>query len=154
MKRRYSPANHCEQGGLEAPTQASSAPERAEGSAISSPEQTTKGRQRRRSQELEKHGIRVRVDLPGVGGNLQDRYEVGVVNRLKRDWTILKDATFTRDDPQSKEWARRRRRVYTTNGAALATIKRSLPERLLPDLFIFALIGRFKAISPATPHDR
>jgi choline dehydrogenase len=99
-------------------------------------------------QELEKHGIRVRVDLPGVGGNLQDRYEVGVVNRLKRDWTILKDATFTRDDPQSKEWASRRRGVYTTNGAALAIIKRSLPERPLPDLFIFALIGRFKGYFP------
>jgi choline dehydrogenase len=99
-------------------------------------------------QELEKHGIRVRVDLPGVGGNLQDRYEVGVVNRLKRDWTILKDATFTRDDPQSKEWANRRRGVYTTNGAALAIIKRSLPERPLPDLFIFALIGRFKGYFP------
>jgi choline dehydrogenase len=99
-------------------------------------------------EELEKHGIRVRVDLPGVGSNLQDRYEVGVVNRLKHDWTILKDATFTRDDPQSKEWARWRRGVYTTNGAALAIIKRSLPERPLPDLFVFALIGRFKGYFP------
>jgi choline dehydrogenase len=99
-------------------------------------------------EEIEKHGIRVRVNLPGVGSNLQDRYEVGVVNRLKRDWAILKDATFTRDDPQSKQWARWRRGVYTTNGAALAIIIRSLPERPLPDLFVFALIGRFKGYFP------
>ena len=31
---------------------------------------------------LEAHGIPVRVDLPGVGKNLQDRYEVAVVNRM------------------------------------------------------------------------
>ena len=31
---------------------------------------------------LERHGIGVRVDLPGVGRNLQDRYEVGVVSRM------------------------------------------------------------------------
>jgi choline dehydrogenase len=28
-------------------------------------------------QELSRHGIRTIVDLPGVGENLQDRYEVG-----------------------------------------------------------------------------
>jgi choline dehydrogenase len=100
-------------------------------------------------EELDRHGIQVRVDLPGVGSNLQDRYEVGVVNRLKRDWAILKDATFTRDDRQCKQWgARWRRGVYTTNGAALAIIMRSLPERPLPDLFVFALIGRFKGYFP------
>src|SRR5262249_49139041 len=30
---------------------------------------------------LARHDIAVRVDLPGVGQNLQDRYEIGVVNR-------------------------------------------------------------------------
>ena len=43
--------------------------------------------------ELEKHGIDVRVDLPGVGSNLQDRYEVGVVNRINVDhWEVLTGA--------------------------------------------------------------
>ena len=28
--------------------------------------------------ELERNGIEIKVDLPGVGRNLQDRYEVGV----------------------------------------------------------------------------
>ena len=98
--------------------------------------------------ELEALGINVRVDLPGVGKNLQDRYEVGVVNRLKQDWTILKGSTFTRNDPQCRQWARWRRGVYATNGAALAIIKKSVDERPLPDLFLFAIIGLFKGYFP------
>lgn len=31
---------------------------------------------------LEQFSIPVRVDLPGVGANLQDRYEIGIVNRM------------------------------------------------------------------------
>ncbi len=99
-------------------------------------------------EQLERHKIKARVNLPGVGKNLQDRYEVGVVNRLNQDWTILKNATFTRDDSQCQQWARWRKGVYTTNGAALAIIKRSLEERKLPDLFMFALIGEFRGYFP------
>ena len=99
-------------------------------------------------EQLEKHDIKVRVNLPGVGRNMQDRYEVGITNELRQDWTILKDATFTRDDPQCKQWARWRKGVYTTNGAAFAVIKRSLKERPLPDLFVFALIGEFAGYQP------
>jgi choline dehydrogenase len=95
-------------------------------------------------EELQAHGIQVRVDLPGVGKNLQDRYEVGVVSRLSDDWDVLKGATFTRDDPPGKEWARSRTGLYTTNGAALAVMKRSDPKRRLPDLFAFALLGHFR----------
>ena len=100
--------------------------------------------------ELKRHNIDVRVDLAGVGQNLQDRYEVGIVSRLKAEWEVLKGATFTRDDPQCREWARSRSGVYTTNGAALAVIKRSFPapERPLPDLFIFALLGNFYGYFP------
>jgi choline dehydrogenase len=99
-------------------------------------------------QQLENHGIRVRVDLPGVGTNLQDRYEVGIVYRLKDEWEVLKGARFAPGDPQHKEWALRRTGVYTTNGVALAVIKRSAPSRPLPDLFIFALIGQFRGYFP------
>jgi choline dehydrogenase len=98
--------------------------------------------------ELERHKIAVRVDLPGVGTNLQDRYEVGIVNRLKAEWEVLRGATFTRDDPQCHEWAKSRTGVYTTNGAALAVVKRSLPERPLPDLFAFAVLGKFRGYFP------
>ena len=40
-------------------------------------------------EELHRFGIRCRVDLPGVGENLQDRYEVGVVTKMRTDFTLL-----------------------------------------------------------------
>src|SRR5439155_1166841 len=90
-----------------------------------------------------------RVDLPGVGSNLQDRYEVGVVNRMNfKEWWVLKGAKFSAGDPQYNEWKTKRDGVYTTNGAVAAIIKRSVKERPLPDLFIFALLGYFRGYFP------
>jgi choline dehydrogenase-like flavoprotein len=98
---------------------------------------------------LEPLGIHVRVELPGVGKNLQDRYEVGVVNRMNFDsWDILKGLTFSRGDPAYQEWTTRREGLYTSNGAVLAAILKSLPERPLPDLFCFALLGLFGGYFP------
>ena len=97
--------------------------------------------------ELERHSIPVLVALPGVGRNLQDRYEVGVVNRMTKPWSVLQDAAFTKDDPPFQQW-KQHKGVYTSNGAVLAIIKRSLPVRPLPDLFIFALTGLFRGYFP------
>ena len=98
---------------------------------------------------LEPFGVQVRVELSGVGKNLQDRYEVGVVNRMSFDsWNILKGVTFSRRDPAYQEWATRREGLYTSNGAVLAAILKSLPERPLPDLFCFALLGLFGGYFP------
>lgn len=97
---------------------------------------------------LARHGIPVRVDLP-VGKNLQDRYEVGVVNRMAREWNVLEGARFGKGDRQYAEWAARREGVYTTNGAVLALVKQSGFEPAgLPDLFCFALLGRFEGYRP------
>jgi choline dehydrogenase-like flavoprotein len=94
-------------------------------------------------------GITVRIELPGVGKNLQDRYEVGVVNRMSFDhWKILEGLTFSRGDRAHQEWATRREGLYTSNGAVLAAILRSQPERPLPDLFCFALLGLFGGYFP------
>jgi choline dehydrogenase len=98
--------------------------------------------------ELSRHGIAVRVDLPGVGTNLQDRYEVGVVNRMNVEWKALKGAKWAKGDPQYQMWKDRQRGVYTTNGAILAVIKRSEKTRALPDLFCFALLAKFPGYSP------
>ena len=40
-------------------------------------------------EELERHGIPVNIALPGVGKNLQDRYEVGIVYKLKENLSTL-----------------------------------------------------------------
>ncbi len=39
--------------------------------------------------ELARFGIPVVLDLPGVGENLQDRYEVGVVTQMRADFALL-----------------------------------------------------------------
>ena len=97
--------------------------------------------------ELKKHGIDLRVDLAGVGQNLQDRYEVGVINRMKSDWKALEGAAFDSRDPHYKMW-QSGRGVYITNGAVLAVIKKSNKSRPLPDLFCFALVGKFRGYEP------
>jgi choline dehydrogenase len=100
------------------------------------------------SGELRKHGIEERVNLPGVGRNLQDRYEVGVVNRMKENWRILAGAKYDNTDPIFKQWAARRKGVYTTNGGVMAVIRKSEAARPLPDLFMFALMSKFYGYFP------
>ena len=98
---------------------------------------------------LEKHGIAVRVDLPGVGKNLQDRYEVAVVNRMNfKSWESVEGATFTSEDPQYRAWATKREGIYTTNGGILSIMARSSPAAPQPDLFLYAVIGRFEGYFP------
>jgi choline dehydrogenase-like flavoprotein len=99
--------------------------------------------------QLETHRIPVRVNLPGVGTNLQDRYEVAVVNRMAFDsWDALKGAKFTKDDAQYREWATKRTGVYATNGALLSVTVPSSSDRPVPDLFCYALIGTFSGYFP------
>jgi choline dehydrogenase len=97
---------------------------------------------------LRAHGIAVRVDLPGVGKNLQDRYEVALTHRMRRPWSVLDGATFARDDPLWRRWDASRAGMYASNGAALALIARSAPERAEPDLFFMALLARFEGYRP------
>lgn len=98
--------------------------------------------------ELARHGIKARVPLSGVGRNLQDRYEVSVVYRMKDDWEVLAGAKFTKDDRPYREWAAEKAGVYTTNGGVLAVVRRSKPDRTLPDLFLLGLVGKFKGYFP------
>jgi choline dehydrogenase len=100
-------------------------------------------------EELGRHGIPVRVDLPGVGKNLQDRYEIGVVNRMHfREWAAYDGATFTENDPQFREWQTRRGGVYSTNGSVLTLFRRSSVANELPDLFCMSLLARFTGYYP------
>ncbi|HEX7227438.1 MAG TPA: GMC family oxidoreductase [Candidatus Binatia bacterium] len=99
-------------------------------------------------EDLQSHGIKVRVDLPGVGKNLQDRYEVSVVNRMTQDWNVLAAAKFDTSDAQYRQWAADRKGVYATAGAALVVVKKSQPSRTVPDLFCLGFIGKFKGYFP------
>jgi choline dehydrogenase len=107
---------------------------------------------------LAQFGIPVIADRPGVGTNLQDRYEVGVVSELTRDWKIIENATFSpplakeSGDPCYVDW-KNGKGVYTTNGALLAVIRRSSPDRPDPDLFMFALAGKFHGYYPKYSKD-
>jgi choline dehydrogenase len=102
---------------------------------------------------LEENGIRCRVDRPGVGRNLQDRYEVAVVSKMDRNFEILEGATFRppsegeTGDARFQQW-KEGKGVYTTNGAVAAVILRSKKERDDPDLFIFGLPGAFSGYFP------
>jgi choline dehydrogenase-like flavoprotein len=98
---------------------------------------------------LERHGIQVRVALPGVGRNLQDRYEIGVVNRMKFPaWGVYKSATFRTGDPQFAEWKSRGTGVYSTNGSVLTLFRRSKGAGELPDLFCMSLLAPFHGYFP------
>jgi choline dehydrogenase-like flavoprotein len=98
---------------------------------------------------LRRNGIEPRVPLPGVGKNLQDRYEVGVVNRMSmRAWQVYDGARFDASDPQFAEWSSSRTGVYTTNGSVLTLFTRSAREVPLPDLLCMALLARFEGYYP------
>jgi choline dehydrogenase-like flavoprotein len=92
-------------------------------------------------------GIKAEVPLEGVGRNLQDRYEVGVVHKATRPWTCLRDARFTIDDPLYRDWLAGRG-MYISNGAAVAFALRSSPRQANPDLFVMALLTRFSGYFP------
>jgi choline dehydrogenase-like flavoprotein len=97
---------------------------------------------------LRQHGIAVRADLAGVGRNLQDRYEVGLVNRLQRPWRVLQNARFEKGDPLYELWRKARSGMYISSGAAIAVSKRSQPKLPDPDLFCMALLAKFAGYFP------
>ena len=99
--------------------------------------------------ELAKHGIGVSVPLPDLGSNLQDRYEIGVVYKMKKPWKVLKGAEFRAGDRLHKKWKKAKKGAYTSSGAAVAVITRSFRTQRLPDLFCFALIGDFRGYEPS-----
>lgn len=101
-------------------------------------------------QELEGKRIEVRANRPGVGKNLQDRYEVSVVSELPENFEVLAGAALKLpDDPDQpddvlREWREDGTGLYASNGAVLGIFKRSRPELPQPDLFIFGVPSEFR----------
>ena len=88
--------------------------------------------------ELERSASRAGWTCPGVGQNLQDRYEVGVVSRGARGLRAARAGSRSgrrhdgeTRDPMCGEWPDGRG-VYTTNGALLGIVRRSRPELARP----------------------
>ena len=104
--------------------------------------------------DLARFGIEPRVNLKGVGRNLQDRYEVAVVSRMAFDsWESMTECRYEAGDPLWQKWKDKGEGLYSTNGAALAVIRKSSPAQALPDLFCMALLGKFSGYYPGYAAD-
>ncbi len=101
-------------------------------------------------EQLAQHGIDCRCHSPGVGRNLQDRYEVTLISEMNHEFSLLKGATFRLPDspedvdPHLREWRETGTGLYASNGAVLGIFKRSRPDLAQPDLFIFGIPLPFK----------
>ncbi len=108
--------------------------------------------------ELGALGINVVVDLPGVGKNLQDRYEISVVNEFDSDFDILNACTFGgSSDFCFQIWQAARVQgkpggVYSS-GPVAAVVARSSPQAQNPDLVIFGIPGDFRGYKPGYSQD-
>jgi hypothetical protein len=96
-----------------------------------------------------KDGKPFRLHLPGVGRNLQDRYEVSLVAKMREPFSILDGATFElpgggQPDRHLDRWRKTGTGLYTSNGAVLGIFRRSNPDLDQPDLFIFGVPLPFK----------
>jgi choline dehydrogenase len=104
-------------------------------------------------QHLKDLGIPVHVDLPGVGENLQDRYEVAVVTEMNKEFSVLDGISFSIPQPSEapnpfyQQWLEGEG-VFTTNGTVISFIKKSTPQQPNPDLFIFGMPGYFAGYVP------
>ena len=99
---------------------------------------------------LQRHRIPLRAPLEGVGRNLQDRYEIGVVNRMNfKAWRVYEGAAFQAGDPQFECWQKGRSGVYDTNGSVLTLFRRSPVAGQLPDLFCMSLLTPFSGYYPS-----
>lgn len=101
-------------------------------------------------EHLVEHNIPVLLDLPGVGSNLQDRYEVSVVTEWEKDFQIAGDCTFGAEgDPCLEEYySDSPNRTYASNGLIVGIKKRYSKGREHPELFVFGSPGRFEGYVP------
>ncbi|MBV8214146.1 MAG: GMC family oxidoreductase [Verrucomicrobia bacterium] len=108
----------------------------------------------------------VYINLPGVGKNLRDRYEISVISEMAANFSTLNGVKFdpnATDDPALNEWKAKRAPnprpgLYATNGAALAILKRSKPassgpKDSPPDLLFLGFPIAFQGYYPGWSMD-
>ncbi|KAL8413207.1 hypothetical protein RB594_004727 [Gaeumannomyces avenae] len=106
--------------------------------------------------ELESFGIDVVLDLPGVGTNLQDRYETTVIGETEDDFDIIAGCTFGRPgDPCLAKWqSGYDRGIYASNGISIGIVKKSATANTAdPDLFIAGAPVAFRGYFPGYAAD-
>ena len=107
--------------------------------------------------ELKKFNIPVVVNLPGVGTNLQDRYETGVVGRSGSNFSLTEKCTFldSMPDPCLDQWQNNifDKGTYATNGIAIGIVHRSSTAGADPDLFIAGVPADFRGYYPGYSAD-
>lgn len=113
------------------------------------------------AEELKKFDIPVVVDLPGVGSNLQDHYEITVQGMLPENFTVLDGCTFNPpNDPCLKKWEHPvlgSRGTYASNGFASTMFFKSTATAEQPsipaanedwDVFVFGGPVNFRGYFP------
>jgi choline dehydrogenase len=123
--------------------------------------------------DAQTRGVKVVKNLEGVGTNLQDRYEVGIVTSSGKPFALVSDCTWgvstnrqhltlktvkgplgisvpvptmaeeTVEDPCLTDW-KNNTGPYRSNGAVSAIVKKSSVAEGNPDLVIFCVPGSFK----------
>ncbi|KAJ5345721.1 CAZyme family AA3 [Penicillium brevicompactum] len=107
--------------------------------------------------ELSKFGISTLVDLPGVGSNMQDRYEMGTIGKSPTDFVLTSKCTFmySMPDPCLDQWENDPlfKGTYTTNGIAIAVVRKSSVAEDEPDLLITGAPVNFPGYYPNYAYD-
>lgn len=109
--------------------------------------------------ELESFDIPVVVDLPGVGTNMQDRYEVTVAGKADSDLAVIHGCTYlqTEDDPCLAEYEAGADPIskgpYGSNGIPIALSMKSSVAEDEPDLLISGAPARFRGYYPGYAAD-
>ncbi|KAJ5783604.1 CAZyme family AA3 [Penicillium psychrosexuale] len=106
------------------------------------------------AEELEKFGIKVIKDLPGVGTNLQDHYEISVQGKVEEDFSCLNKCTFSiRDqaDPCISDWESPvlgDHGIYSSPGLAATMLYKSSTATDDFDIFEFGGPVNFRGYFP------
>ncbi|KAF2021509.1 GMC oxidoreductase [Aaosphaeria arxii CBS 175.79] len=102
--------------------------------------------------ELAALDIPVMVDSPGVGTNLQDRYETAIGAETTSEFSVIRDCTFLKNtpDPCYNRWKNSPvlKGVYGSNGLSIGIVKKSSTADGDPDLFIAGAPAYFTGYYP------
>ncbi|EGP88276.1 unnamed protein product [Zymoseptoria tritici ST99CH_1A5] len=106
--------------------------------------------------ELDSFDIPILVDSPGVGTNMQDRYEIGLNVQHTKDFNILEGCTLDAKphDECYKQWVSgapvlAQRGTYATDGLAATMVAHSdYAENSDVDMFIFGSPANFTGYFP------